>query len=164
MEKTLQDLIMRIILKYYNFFEEVTGFKNPPKRVVFINRRFLAFLLLYYSSNDRKILGFVKKINLLVLRIFFAIESSKYLIVKGCVFFPHPRNIIIGASSIGENVVIYQNVTIGAKRIDYTFNRDNRPKIEDNCVICTGAVVIGGGVLEKGSIVIANSLRVLKNS
>lgn len=152
----------RIVEEYYTFFERITNYEQPPIKVVYFNRRFIAFLLLYCSANNNRLPNFIKKINLFLLRVLFSIESSSHLIVEGPIFFPHPRNIIIGASSIGQNVVIYHNVTIGAKRIDYIFDRNERPKIGANCVICTGAVIIGGGELSKNCIVYANELKKLE--
>lgn len=146
---------------YYFFFKEVTKTEKPSKFTVFVNRRFMAFLLLYFGSQTSWLPRGLKLASLLVLRFFFAIESSSKLIVKGSIFFPHPRNIIIGASEIDENVIIYQNVTIGAKRIDFVFERANRPKIGKNCIICTGSVIVGGGMLKPNTIVSANELLIL---
>lgn len=57
---------------------------------------------------------------------------------------PHPNSIVIGAGvNIGENCVIYQNVTIGAKKRGSCKEENAYPQIGNNCVLYSGSVVIG---------------------
>lgn len=61
-------------------------------------------------------------------------------------FIDHGTGVVIGETAlIGNNVKIYQGVTLGALRVD----RENRskkrhPTIEDNVVIYAGATILGG--------------------
>lgn len=55
---------------------------------------------------------------------------------------PHPVGIIIGANEIGENVTIYQNVTIGSANIG-DYKKHKQPSIGNDTVIFAGASVIG---------------------
>ncbi len=71
-------------------------------------------------------------------------------------FFPHPFNIIIGKeASIGNNVKIYHNVTIGQKNGKY-------PKIGDNVIIYPNSILIGdikigdNTIIGAGSVVISS--------
>jgi serine O-acetyltransferase len=58
----------------------------------------------------------------------------------------HGTGIVIGESSIiGNNVKIYQGVTLGALSVDKKFAKSKRhPTIEDNVVIYAQAIILGG--------------------
>lgn len=100
-------------------------------------------------------------INFLVrkfLRSYYHIECSCTNIGNG-LRLPHPRNIIIGAESIGNNVQINQNVTIGGnmkKEINRPWGVQRKPIIKDNVVIYTNAVVGGPVLIEDNVIIGAN--------
>jgi serine O-acetyltransferase len=67
----------------------------------------------------------------------------------------HPVGTIIGRAKIGENVVIYQGVTIGGK---HDKNGDIiYPSIGRDCVLFSNASVIGASKLQKKTIVAANT-------
>lgn len=62
--------------------------------------------------------------------------------------FPHPVGIVIGEGvKIGDHCTIYQNVTLGKKRVDI----DGYPELADNVVLYVGAVVIGQIAVHKGA-------------
>lgn len=58
----------------------------------------------------------------------------------------HGTGIVVGETSIiGDNVKIYQGVTLGALSVDKNFAKKKRhPTIEDNVVIYSQAVILGG--------------------
>ncbi len=58
----------------------------------------------------------------------------------------HGTGIVIGESSIiGDNVKMYQGVTLGALSVDKKFAKSKRhPTIEDNVVIYAQAIILGG--------------------
>ena len=56
--------------------------------------------------------------------------------------FPHPVGIVIGNAVIGENVVIYQNCTLGAKRVGDGKN-GLFPHIGNNVRIFAGSIILG---------------------
>jgi len=58
----------------------------------------------------------------------------------------HGTGIVIGESSIiGDNVKIYQGVTLGALSVDKKLAKSKRhPTIEDNVVIYAQAIILGG--------------------
>lgn len=67
----------------------------------------------------------------------------------------HPVGTIIGRAKIGENVVIYQGVTIGGKH-----DRDgsiNYPRIASDCVLYANSTILGRTELPDKTIVGANS-------
>jgi serine O-acetyltransferase len=76
---------------------------------------------------------------------------------KNVVFYHNGLGCVFNSKAvIGDNVWIYQNVTLAG--------RDNRgrPTIEDNVFIGPGVVIMGGITIGKGATIGANSL-VLKD-
>jgi serine O-acetyltransferase len=78
-------------------------------------------------------------------------------------FIDHGTGVVIGETSIiGDNVKIYQGVTLGA----LSFRKDQRgriiksgkrhPTIEDNVIIYAEATILGDVVIGKGSIIGGN--------
>ncbi len=61
-------------------------------------------------------------------------------------FIDHGTGVVIGETTIiGENVKIYQGVTLGALSVDKILaNTKRHPTIEDNVVIYSGATILGG--------------------
>lgn len=67
--------------------------------------------------------------------------------------------IVIGETTIiGNNVKIYQGVTLGAKSVEKRLEKTKRhPTIEDNVIIYAGATILGGDtVIGKDSIIGGN--------
>ena len=57
---------------------------------------------------------------------------------------PHPHSIVIGAGvNIGDNCVIYQNVTFGAKQRGADKECNAYPQIGNDCIFYAGSVIIG---------------------
>ncbi len=79
-------------------------------------------------------------------------------------FLDHGTGTVVGeTSSIGNNVKMYQGVTLGALSTRRTecapdeFNRKRHPTLEDNVTIYAGATILGGDtVVGAGSIVGGN--------
>ncbi|MEO1958449.1 MAG: serine O-acetyltransferase [Nautiliaceae bacterium] len=72
------------------------------------------------------------------------------------VFIDHGIGVVIGETAIiGNNVTIYQGVTLGG----VSLNQGKRhPTIEDECIIGAGAKVLGDITIGKGSKIGANSV------
>lgn len=72
--------------------------------------------------------------------------------------FPHPIAVVIGEGvRLGENVTIYQNVTLGgARRGDW--QAGNYPDVGADTVIFAGAVVVGKVRIGRGCIIGANAV------
>lgn len=108
----------------------------------------------FYSINLRLIAKIFTIINFIV----FGIEiSPKCNIGKG-LYLPHTQGTVIGAFSIGENVTIFQGVTLGSKQLDFNYLKINRPIVGNDVVIGSGAKILGGIKIGSGSVVAANSL------
>jgi serine O-acetyltransferase len=87
----------------------------------------------------------------------FGLEVGVRCEIGKGLFFPHTSGIVIGALSIGENVTIYQNVTIGARELDFSYLATSRPTIGNEVTISTGAVILG-------AVTIGNRVRIGANS
>lgn len=73
--------------------------------------------------------------------------------IAGGVYFPHPHGIVIGKDAVIESEVwIFQNVTIGYDGVT------GYPHILEGVRVYSGACVVGGGPVPKGTRVRANSL------
>ncbi|MGL4364096.1 MAG: serine O-acetyltransferase EpsC [Bacteroidales bacterium] len=73
----------------------------------------------------------------------------------------HGTGVVIGETTIiGNNVTIYQGVTLGAKKIHVdgilVKNQPRHPYIEDNVTIYAGATILGCITIGKGSIIGGN--------
>jgi len=74
-------------------------------------------------------------------------------------FIDHGTGIVIGETSqIGNNVKIYQGVTLGALSVDKNLAETKRhPTIEDDVIIYSNAVILGGKTtIGKGSVIGGN--------
>lgn len=78
-------------------------------------------------------------------------------------FIDHGTGVVIGETcTIGNNVKIYQNVTLGAKSFPLDEkgnpikNIDRHPKVEDNVTIYSGATILGNIVIGQGSVIGGN--------
>ena len=71
---------------------------------------------------------------------------------------PHPSSIIIGAGvTIGENCIIYQNVTIGGTRRGEAAE-NKYPSIGNDCILYAGCKVLGDISVADGTAVGANAV------
>jgi len=65
----------------------------------------------------------------------------------GCPFFiDHATGVVVGETTvIGDRVIIYQGVTLGALRIAKQLHGTKRhPTVEDDCIIYANATILGG--------------------
>ena len=74
----------------------------------------------------------------------FGIEIAVNCEIGAGLYFPHTVGTVIGARKIGQNALIYQGVTIGAKHIDIGFDPSSRPLIGNDVTIGSGAKILGG--------------------
>lgn len=94
----------------------------------------------------------------LINRIMFGIEVTPRCPIGPGLLLPHTSGVVIGAIEIGENVTIFQGVTLGSKYFDIDFTPTSRPVLEDGVVIGAGAKVLGGIRIGRNAVVAANSL------
>jgi serine O-acetyltransferase len=89
---------------------------------------------------------------------FFGIEIAVQCRVGKGLFLPHTQGTVIGAWAIGENAIIFQGVTLGARELDFSFLESSRPTVGDGVTIGSGAKVLGGLTLGSGSRIGANAV------
>ena len=116
----------------------------------------LIFRISYWFGIHR--LGIFAKIFSILNTIFFGIEIGIRCRIGGGFYLPHTQGIVIGASSVGENVTIFQGVTLGAKNLDFSYDESLRPSIGDNVIIGAGAKILGGIEVGGNSVIGANAV------
>jgi len=75
-------------------------------------------------------------------------------------FIDHGTGVVIGETTeIGDDVTLYQGVTLGALSVKKSLqNKKRHPTIEDNVTIYANATILGGEtVIGKGSVIGGNS-------
>ena len=80
-------------------------------------------------------------------------------------FIDHGTGVVIGGTAIiGNNVKIYQGVTLGALRVDRAAKSTKRhPTIEDNVVIYASATILGGNTVVGQNSVIGGNVWLTKS-
>jgi serine O-acetyltransferase len=89
---------------------------------------------------------------------FFGIEIAVRCPIGKGLFLPHTQGTVIGAWSIGENATIFQGVTLGAKEVDFSYQKSSRPVLGDGVTIGSGAKVLGGIAIGSNSRIGANAV------
>lgn len=87
------------------------------------------------------------------------IDINPGAVIGRRLFIDHATSVVIGATAvIGDNVKIYQGVTLGALSVRRDFReRKRHPTIEDDVVIYANATILGGDtVIGRGSIIGGN--------
>ncbi len=92
----------------------------------------------------------------------FGIEVAPRIRIGSGLVLMHTQGTVLGAASIGSNVTIYHQVTLGAVSMDFAYTLALRPVVGDGVVIGVGAKVLGGLILGNGCFIGANAV-VLKN-
>lgn len=139
--KTLRDISKKLIL----FFFSGLAFRLR------INLKLMSYF-------NRK--GYKKLAQLVSNRIQrkFCIFISHNACLSNTVKFPHPTGIVIGDGVIvGQDVRIFQNVTLGGAKIGDA-QKNNYPEIGDGTVIFAGAVIVGKVKIGRDCVIGANSV------
>jgi serine O-acetyltransferase len=105
-------------------------------------------------------MGILGKLILALVYFLFRIEVPLKAEIGSGFVLPHAIGIVLGSAKIGENVTIFQNVTLGARFFDGGYNLEKRPTLADGVTIGSGAVVLGPIVIGEGAVVAANSLAI----
>ena len=90
--------------------------------------------------------------------VFFGLEVTPRCEIGPGLFFPHTSGTVVGAWKIGKNATIYQNVTLGSKKLDMNFATETRPEIGDHVILGAGCKVLGGIKIGDHAVVGANSV------
>jgi serine O-acetyltransferase len=98
------------------------------------------------------------KLPALVNFVLFGIEVTPRMPIGPGLVLMHTQGTVLGATSIGRNVTIYHQVTLGAVTMDFGYTPTLRPTVGDDVVIGVGAKVLGGLTLGRGSVIGANAV------
>ena len=108
-------------------------------------------LMLYFSGRNSMLRKKFQR------RIYYKYhcDISHLAVIPKSTRFVHPIGVVIGSNAVlGDNVHIYQNVTLGSN-----FGNGNAmPKIGDGSIVSAGAKLIGGIDVGSNVIVGANSV------
>jgi serine O-acetyltransferase len=156
-------------MKTYSFFtlinSDLKAFKRLDNIVLstwanllhpkFIPNFLIRLAQIFYKYKLTRILSYIfSYLN----TIFFGIEVTPKCHIGLSLSLPHTVGTVIGAHIIGNNVTIFQGVTLGAKFVDLNYDKLNRPCIGDNVIIGAGAKILGAVTIGDNSIIASNSL------
>ena len=153
------------------FLSKIKEFLDTYKKKDPASRSYLEILTCFpglHAVFFHKISNFFWKINLKLLarilsnisRFLTGIEIHPAVKIGKKLFIDHGMGIVIGETTIiGNNVSIYQGVTLGGTK---TVKEKRHPTINDNVVIGAGAKILGPVLIGKNSRIGANSV-VTKN-
>jgi serine O-acetyltransferase len=104
----------------------------------------------------------LKKAAANLLEKFYGCEINCTEIDRSVLFAHHARGSTIVASKICENVVIYQNVTIGSNlrynKVSGEWENVGNPVIGKNVVVADGAKILGPIIIGENSVVAAGAI------
>ena len=154
-----------MLLKKFKEFLYIYKKKDPASRSYF------EILLCYpgvHALFFHRISNFFWELNLKLIariisnfsRFFTGIEIHPAVKIGKNLFIDHGMGIVIGETTIiGDNVSIYQGVTLGGTKWE---KKKRHPTVNDNVIIGAGAKVLGPNSVGKNSKIGANSV-VTKN-
>jgi serine O-acetyltransferase len=139
---------------------EFAGMPAPPRRFSSkFSPRFAPVYLIrvaqrFHQKGHRRLAKSASLLNFVI----FGMEVPARLDIGPGLVIPHSVGIILGAARIGDNVTIYQQVTLGAKTADFAYDPAKRPVVCDGAVITAGAKVIGPVRLGRNCLIGANAV------
>lgn len=90
--------------------------------------------------------------------VLFGLEVAVNCPIGSGLFFPHTQGTVIGAARIGENAIIYHNVTLGARELDFGYSPSSRPIVGNGVLIASGAKILGPVTIGDNAIIAANAV------
>lgn len=90
--------------------------------------------------------------------VLFGLEVPPRMPIGPGLVIMHTHGTVLGAASIGANVTLYQQVTLGARDMDFAYTPSLRPVVGDEVVISAGAKVLGGLTLGRACVIGANAV------
>ena len=150
-----------MFLKNFKKFLYIYKKKDPA------SRSYLEILTCYpglHATFFHKISNFFWKLNLKLIarmishisRFLTGIEIHPAVKIGKNIFIDHGMGVVIGETTIiGDNVSIYQGVTLGGTKWE---KKKRHPTINDNVIIGAGAKVLGPISVGKNSKIGANSV------
>ena len=133
-----------------SFLKLASGLFSPRFVPVLLCRLAYVFYLWRFSP----IAKFFSLLNFML----FGIEIALPCHIGRGIYFPHTSGTVIGAHHIGENVTVFQGVTLGAREMDFQFDKSARPSVDSEVTIGSGAKILGGISIGKGARIGANAV------
>jgi len=163
---TVSELLVLLRADLIRLYENDTTVKNSRYRLLLrvLNPRFIPVLLIRFSHYfyGKRLLRPVSFIFSLANVVLFGIEVTPRCEIGPGLLIPHTSGTVIGAHKIGNNAVIFQGVTLGAKEVDLGYSEGQRPTVGDNVIIGSGAKVLGG-ITVGDNVVIGSNAVVLES-
>ena len=134
-------------------------FLHVNSAAIFFNRGFHA--LFFYRMASRLYRWKIPLLPLVLTRIIqitYAIDIDYRASLEGGLVIVHGVGLVIGSGArICSNVVLFHGVTLGRRGVGPQISAtDGFPTVEEDCIICTGAVLLGSIVIGKNTTVGAN--------
>ncbi|MCV3337198.1 serine O-acetyltransferase [Campylobacter sp. RKI_CA19_01121] len=127
---------------------------NYPGVWAVVNYRFAHF---FYQKGFKKIARIISGIS----QFFTGVDLHPGAHLGRRIFIDHASGVVIGETSIiGDDVLIYQGVTLGGTSLDK--NTKRHPTIEDGVIIGSGAKILGNITIGKNAKIGSNAV-VLKD-
>ena len=156
-------IVIKLILISILFHDEIKEAQSKDPAA----KSFLEVLVLYQGLHalvNYRIAHFLYRIRLYfparmisqIARFFTGIEIHPGAVIGKKLFIDHGMGVVIGETAIiGDNVLLYQGVTLGGTGIE---KGKRHPTIGNNVVIGTGAKVLGNITVGDNSYVGANAV------
>lgn len=156
-------IVIKLILVSIFFHDEIKEAQRKDPAA----KSFLEVLVLYQGLHalvSYRIAHFLYKLRLYfparmisqIARFFTGIEIHPGAVIGKRLFIDHGMGVVIGETAvIGDNVLLYQGVTLGGTGIE---KGKRHPTIGNNVVIGTGAQVLGNITVGDNSYVGANAV------
>jgi serine O-acetyltransferase len=158
---------MRLKQLLYRDLQRQYALEGQPEKSVTIfgllarllHHRFLP-IVLYRTSRTAMLarIPVLPKLLTYANIVLFGLEISPRCEIGPGLFLPHTTGTVVGVWRMGENVTIFQGVTLGAKEADMKFDVALRPEVGDDVVLGAGSKILGGISIGSGVTVGANSV------
>jgi serine O-acetyltransferase len=147
-----------ILIEDFRRFKKYLGLSGITSLKLIFMRYTYVIILIRIQSGSLFWLLPLRVISKILLSMIYNIEVASPCTIGVGLILPHPRNIVIGARSIGEDCLIMANVTLGAKVADPHFTEELRPALGNHVVIGVGACILGGINISDFSSIGANAV------
>jgi serine acetyltransferase len=145
----------------YNVYireHELRSFSRFNKiKWLFLRSTFPIIFFFRLSTSEHILIRFISQAIYKIIRIITGVQIPKTTIIGGGLFLPHYGNIVINNHGVyGEDMVIFQGVTIGAK--GGTSEVKGVPTIGNNVSISTNSVILGEVTIGDNSVIGAGAI------
>lgn len=134
-------------LERQDFYANIPDAPKTMRRVILkaLSPRFMPVVLyrlshFFWQKNFSPLAKFFSLLNFWCFGLEIAVRSE----IGGGLYLPHTVGTVLSAERIGQRCVIFGQVVLGAKEVDFAFTSAARPILGDDVMIGTGAKILGG--------------------